>query len=152
MNKYRCKNGKIALVDEKEDCIYIEYEGKRHERSKDVIGKALFPLNDNVVKSGHYVAIIQQGSKGEPWFLYIYEPKTKLEYRRMGGSYYGATVDSKPVFDEDLNLPSGIESVTTNSPIGKALFGKQAGDEIEVSMPNNTIEKYIILFVSEEPM
>ena len=50
-----------------------------------------------------------------------------------------------------MDLPDGIELVTPNSPIGRAILKKRSEDIVEVVMPDNSVVKYIIFYVDEEP-
>lgn len=150
MKEYRCTTGEIVWVTESKTnpgFIEVLYKHKWYLRDRSIIGKTLFPLNKNIVKQGSHIGIKRIDSKDDILFLYLYEPKTKLEYRRMGGSYYGATVDVKPVVEDNMDLPDGIEPITINSPIGKAVTGKQAGEIVEATMPDNSIVKYVIFYV-----
>jgi len=39
--------------------------------------------------------------------------------------------------------------ISTESPLGRASFGKKVGDELEVLMPNNKVEKFRIVKIIE---
>ena len=91
MQKYRCKNGEIVFVEESKsnpELIYVHYKEKRYERSKYIIGKTIFPEIDTRCKVNYNTVVeLEDVETKEKLCLFVYEPETKLEYRRMGGSY-----------------------------------------------------------------
>lgn len=62
----------------------------------------------------------------------------------MGGSYYGDSVDVVLVGD-NIGFEDWILNVSTVSPLGKSLLNRSQGEEITVSLPDNKIEKHIII-------
>ena len=67
-------------------------------------------------------------------------------YKRMGGSYYGNSVDVALVGD-NIGFEDGMFNVSAVSPLGKCLLNRTCGEEISVSLPDKKIEKYKIIRV-----
>ena len=72
-------------------------------------------------------ADVEACGTGEILHLYMAETESKTEYRRIGGSYFDATVDIKDVISDQLCLPDGVTPLTCLSPNrqGKALLQKK---------------------------
>ena len=70
-------------------------------------------------------------------------------YKRMGGSYYGNSVNVALVGD-NIGFEDGIFNISVLSPLGKSLLNRFSGEEITVSLPDKSIEKYKIIHIKED--
>ncbi len=73
---------------------------------------------------------------------------TSLDIERLGSTLFLADIQTGKekqfhlVFPEDVDPDAG--KISPGSPIGKALMGKQKGDEVIVSLPEKKIEYEVI--------
>lgn len=152
IKKFRCKNGEIVSATEQDSILFINYKGKIYKRSIDIIGEKLFLIEDNHMNhNSNAVAVgknvcIKNISTGETLNVKISDVHPKRRYRRMGGSYYGNSVETVYVGD-DIGLKNGIQTISTGSPLGKALLNKFCGDIVMVSLPGGEFERYKIISV-----
>ena len=154
MKKFRCQNGEIVWVENytKNDThIIVHYKGKKYKRNIDVLGKTIFPINKtqnnlkvkNGIQIGQTVKI-KKCSNGEILTIKICGVHAEKNYKRMGGSYYGNSVNVALVGD-NIGFEDGIFNVSALSPLGKSLLNRSCGEEITVSLPDSKIEKYKII-------
>lgn len=154
MKKFRCKNGEIVWVENytKNDThIIVHYKGKKYKRSIDILGKTIFPIikknKTQKIKTGiqtGQTVVIKNCSNNEILTVKICGVHTEKRYKRMGGSYYGNSVDVSFVGD-NIGLKNGIFNVSEVSPLGKSLLNRSCDEKITVYLPDNKIEKYKII-------
>ena len=154
MKKFRCQNGEIVWVEnytKKDTHIIVHHKGKKYKRSIDILGKTLFPIRkinesqkaNNGIKIGQTVKI-KNLSNDEVLTLKICGVHAEKNYKRMGGSYYGNSVNIALVGD-NIGFEDGVFTVSALSPLGKSLLNRSCGEEITVSLPDSKIEKYKII-------
>lgn len=126
----------------------VHYKGKIYREPKIKIGKTLFEIKEPTVQIGSIVKI--QNSQNNVISSYkICGAHAEKTYKRMGGSYYGNSVDVALVGD-NISFEDGIFNISVLSPLGKSLLNRSCGEEISVLLPNNSIEKYQILYINED--
>lgn len=158
MKKFKCKNGEIVWVEnynKKDTDIIIHYKGGKYKRSIDIIGKTIFPIiktNKNqsqTIKRGIQIGqtvVIKNCSNNEILTVNICSVHSEKRYKRMGGSYYGNSVDVSFVGD-NTGFNDGIFNISAVSPLGKSLLNRHCNEEIAVSLPNKLVEKYKIICI-----
>ena len=159
--------------------VKIHYKKGIYERSVDVFGTKLFPmdktakkylkdtLNVDVEVNGYQnkkskkAGNIPSGIKiGDTVKLKDYKTKENLTvkivgvhqnktYRRMGGSYYGNSVSISYVGDE-LGERNGIQNISCECAMGKKLLGKYCGDIVVVEPPDGKKYKVEIIGVNNK--
>ena len=150
--------------------VIVHYKGEKYKCSLGVFGTKLFPmdittknylkntLNINVdiltnvnpntksgIKNGQTVKL-KNCSTDEILTVKICGVHAEQTYKRMGGSYYGNSVEVKYV-GNDFGLKNDVFNISAISPLGKSLLNKSCGDEIMVLLPGNKFEKYKIIRV-----
>ncbi len=135
--------------------IIVSYRGKKYRRNKDIIGKKLFPIESkrkynvsaipNFIKIGDVVKV-ENCLTHDILQVKICSVRVERRYKRMGGSYYGNSVETISVLDDsDLSYLENIINISCLSPMGKCLLKKQKGEIIFVPLPDNKIEKFKII-------
>lgn len=148
MKKFKCKNGEIVEVEDfnkNDPYIFVHYKGKVYREPKIKIGKTLFETKELTVQIGNIVKI-ENCQNNEIFVFKICGAHTEKLYKRMGGSYYGNSVNVAIVGD-NIGFEDGIFNVSTVSPFGKSLLNKSCGEEITVSLPDRKTEKYKIVSI-----
>ncbi len=161
IKKFRCHNGEIVWVEDfdyNSADIIVYYKGEGYRKSKDIIGKTLFPIEhkrkyhnykiSNTVKIGDIVKI-ENCLNGEVLDVKICGVRAINRYKRMGGSYYGNSVETIFVLDDNDATSSGnVINISVASPMGKSLLNKTKGDIVFVPLRDNKFEKYKIIGLS----
>ena len=52
----------------------------------------------------------------------------------------------RPISSEDVNVAKGM--ISTSSPIGRGLLGKQVGDSVKIQIPDGTREMEIVELIT----
>lgn len=121
----------------------VHYNGKIYREPKAKIGKTLFEVKESTVQIGSIVEI--KNCQNNETFMYkICGTHVEKTYKRMGGSYYGNSVDIA-IIGDNIGFENGIFNISAVSPLGKSLLNRSCGEEIIVSLPDNKIEKYKII-------
>lgn len=150
MKKYYCSNGEYVYVEDfaaNDKTIFVHYKGKKYIRNREILGKKLFPINplatvSQTVEIGDIV-LLKEFQKDETIKIKICDTHTEISYSRMGGAYYGNSVDLKEIGDFFGNI-DGIEIISKVSPIGSAILGANTGDYVKVPLPDGSKRKYYI--------
>lgn len=121
----------------------VHYKGKIYREPKTKIGKTLFEIKEPTIQIGSIVKIENCQSKVISTYK-ICGTHAEKTYKRMGGSYYGNSVNVTLVGD-NIGFKDGIFNISVISPLGKSLLNKSCGEEITVSLPDNKFEKYKII-------
>lgn len=126
----------------------VHYKGKIYREPKTKIGKTLFEIKEPTIQIGSIVKIENCQSKVISTYK-ICGTRAEKTYKRMGGSYYGNSVNVTLVGD-NIGFKDGIFNISVISPLGKSLLNKSCGEEITVSLPDKSIEKYKIIHINED--
>ncbi|MBQ6885423.1 MAG: GreA/GreB family elongation factor [Clostridia bacterium] len=147
IKEYRCLNGEIVKVEIiNNNHIIVHYKGEKYLRNKSIIGKTLFPIQKRDVITIDSIVEIKNLLNDEIIKVKICDVHTVKTYRRMGGSYYGNSVKISYI-GNNSGFKDGVFNVSSVSPLGKSLLNRSNGDEILVSLPDDTFEKYKIISV-----
>lgn len=93
-------------------------------------------------------AILLDCSTEEELSLIVCDVTETANYKRSGGSYYGAGVELIRNSDAGRIIDNAFV-VSIDSPLGSALLGHIKGEQISVKLPNGNIDEYLILDVHD---
>ena len=125
--------------------IIVHYKGAKYKCTKNVFGTKLFPIdsatknylkstlnidipshkNQSKIKIGQTI-IIKNCSTNETLTVKIGNVHMEKTYKRMGGSYYGNSLDISYIGD-DISLENGIYNISAFSPLAKSILSKYCG-------------------------
>ncbi|MBR6334602.1 MAG: hypothetical protein IKR90_00455 [Clostridia bacterium] len=134
--------------------ITVVYRGKEYTRPLSALGDTLIPYTGEEtpalkpkVKPGT-VFILQDLNDGFTQKVRLTETAVKAEYRRMGGSYYGAGVnvsyDADDSFDDDGD---DCVAVSADSPLGRLVINHGVNYTFSFKTQSGETANYIILSI-----
>ena len=148
------KTGESVCVyksDKNADEIIVDYKGKKYTRPKSILGDTLIrytekekALTKPKVKIGT-VFILQDLNDGFAQKVRLTEMAAKAEYKRMGGSYYGAGVNV--IYDADDSVDDDCVAVSADSPLGRLVINHGVNYTFSFKTQSGETANYIILSI-----
>lgn len=137
--KYITSNGIICDVwPLGENNVVIEINGRRTVRNRQILNTQLQKVED-VALTGDKVALefLETGEKAE---YELVESYSGFRYKRVGGNHYSYKLEE---YTESAANPA-LNSISTDSPLGRSLYRKTRGSIAEYNVGDETMRVRIL--------
>ena len=104
--------------------------------------KAVYSASNTVPIDGRKFKIQYNDTKDIEW-IEACKTTTKVVYDRMGGAYYGSRTR---ILNESNagKFVEGVRLISTDSPLGKVLVGKDTGDKFSYDSPAGRVDGIVL--------